>query len=213
MATMTGQYLLESIIESTGAEVNALIRLTLSARIQQMIENGTYSKLAASIAMSGFSTTINDRTTIMELSNAVETNVALIEAATEGTVDQIVFPTAGNGGQGTTTISADIGAIDNFESLDALSGSFIFTDDASVENFLVISNFTADDQIQIHNLPAGATYEFVPNGNDVDISYNYNDDGVINFIRLIGVGNEITDVYNGEASFENTIGFNAVTYA
>jgi S-layer protein len=98
MATMTGTNLLESIIESTGVEVNALISATLSANLQQMIDNGTYSNLAASIAMSGFSTTINDATGITELIDGVEANAALIEAAADqAAVDAIDFPPIGGG--------------------------------------------------------------------------------------------------------------------
>ncbi len=95
MATMTGANLLASIIESTGVEVNALISATLTAKLQQMIDNGTYSKLAASIAMSAFSTVINDATEINALSDAIEANAALIADAAEGEVDQIVFPPIG----------------------------------------------------------------------------------------------------------------------
>lgn len=86
MATLTGEKLLESIIESTGVEINALIFNTLSAKLQQMIDSDTYSKLAASIAMSGFSTAINDATDINELSDAVETNAVLIQEAAEDEV-------------------------------------------------------------------------------------------------------------------------------
>jgi len=91
MATLTGEKLLNSIIESTEVEINALIFNTLSAKLQQMIDNGTYSKLAAAIAMSGFSTVINGATDIGDLSDAVETNAALIEAAGEDT-DRFIRP-------------------------------------------------------------------------------------------------------------------------
>ena len=95
MATMTGQNLLESIIESTGVTLNALLTATLTAKLQQMIDNGTYSKVAASIAVSGFSTTINDATEINELSDAIETNASLIEAAPDDGIDDIEFPPVG----------------------------------------------------------------------------------------------------------------------
>lgn len=85
MATLTGENLLNSIIETTGVEISTLVFNTLSAKLQQMIYNGTYSKLAAAIAMSGFSTAINDTTAISELSSVVETNAALIEATPEDT--------------------------------------------------------------------------------------------------------------------------------
>lgn len=102
MATMTGTNLLESIVESTGVELNGLVSAILSAKLQQMIDNGSYSKLAASIAISGFSTLINDATGIRDLSDAVEANAALIAAATEGEVDTIVFPIYGGDTPGGT---------------------------------------------------------------------------------------------------------------
>lgn len=96
MATLTGTNLLDSIIDSTGIEPNALIYATLSAKLQQMIDNGTYSKLAASIAISAFSTQINAATEALDLADTIETNVALIEAAADdAAVDAIDFPDYG----------------------------------------------------------------------------------------------------------------------
>jgi len=99
MATLTGVNLLGSVIESSGAEVNMLINATLGAKLQQMLDNSTYSKLAAAIAISGFSTTINDATQISELSDAIETNTALIAAAVDtAAVEAIDFPPIGDPG-------------------------------------------------------------------------------------------------------------------
>jgi hypothetical protein len=78
MAILTGENLLQSTVESTGVEINDLIFHTLSAKWQQMIDNGTYGNLAAGIAMSGFSTVINDATEISELTDIIKTNKALI---------------------------------------------------------------------------------------------------------------------------------------
>jgi hypothetical protein len=206
MATMTGENLLQSIIESTSLEVNTLIRLTLSAKLQQMIENGTYSKLAAGIAMSAFSTTLNGAIEILELSDAVEVNAALIEATAEDEVDQIVFPTVGDGGdEPHETITADIGTITDRVFLDAAQGSFLFTDDASVETFVVVSNFTADDVINVTNAVDG-NYSFTNDGEDVIISYN--NVGVVNEIKLAGVVTANDLIYD-EATFEAVMGFDA----
>lgn len=113
-------------------------------------------------------------------------------------------------------ISLDIGTFDGSEAeaevVDAGDGAFVFTDDASVESHVEITNFTTDDTIQISNLPAGDTYHFVPNGNDVDITYNFNDEKPMNHIKLVGVG-DVNDVYGDEAGFEAAIGFDAITYA
>src|SRR6056297_1911686 len=92
MATLTGENLLNSIIETTGVEINALIFNTLSAKLQQMIDNGTYSKLAAAAAMSGFSTAVNAAGEITALSDAIQTNTDLIEYADEDDIGTIKFP-------------------------------------------------------------------------------------------------------------------------
>lgn len=83
-----------------------------------MIDNGTYSKLAASIAMNGFRTTIKTATAINELSDAVEANATLIEATVEGTVDYIVFPPVGVA-PASTLVSADQGNLEVPVDLDA----------------------------------------------------------------------------------------------
>ncbi len=107
MASLTGENLLNSIIVTTGVEINALIFNTLSAKLQQMIYNGTYSKLAAAIAMSGFSTVINDATAISELSSAVETNAALIEAGSEDTNNDTADLLTAAQGKGATISGID----------------------------------------------------------------------------------------------------------
>jgi len=109
MATMTGSNLLASIINSTGVEINGLVSATLSARLQQMIDDGTYSNLAASIAMSGFSTVINDATDITDLTDIVETNAALIQASTEVEVDGFTIT---DGVAGTADIMGLTGDVD-----------------------------------------------------------------------------------------------------
>jgi len=93
MATLTGENLLNSILDSTGVTLNTVITSTLTAKLQQMIDDGTASNLAVSIAMSGFSTAINDATDAADLADAVEANKALIDdAADQDAVDAIDFP-------------------------------------------------------------------------------------------------------------------------
>jgi hypothetical protein len=208
MATMTGENLLNSIIESSGVEVNSLIRLTLSAKLQQMIDNGTYSKLAASIAISGFSTTINDATDINELSDVVETNAALIAAAAEGEVDQIVFPPVGNGDDDPsdfTAVDIDTGTLQSPADFDADNGAYNFVDDAAVAGSVVISNFSSDDKITLNNAEI-SDYEIQNDGADVILSYNFNDEGIMNIINLAGVVSGDDLVYD-QASLAAAIGF------
>lgn len=98
LLTPSGDDLLGSIIEtelgSEGDEVNSLIFNTLSARLDQMIDTGTYSKLSASIAMSAFSTVINDATEIEDLTDAVEdaNNALFAEAADQYTIEDHALP-------------------------------------------------------------------------------------------------------------------------
>lgn len=60
MATVTGQNLLAAIQSSSGVTLNPVLQATLSARLQQMLDNGSYSSLSATIAMQGFSSQIKD---------------------------------------------------------------------------------------------------------------------------------------------------------
>ena len=142
MATLTGETLLNSIIETTGVEINALVFNTLSAKLQQMIYNGTYSKLAAAIAMSGFSTAINDATAISELSSVVETNAALIEATSEDTNN------------------------DNADLLTASQSKSIIISDidhdtlVSLDNYIIAALYEGDSWLSLQDTSDPITYSF-----------------------------------------------------
>jgi len=205
MAIMTGRNLLESIIESTGVEINGLIFGTLSARLQQMIDNNTYSKLAAGIAMSGFSTQINTATDINGLNDAVGINAGLIRAAGEGAVDQIEFPPID--GVTFTPINIDTGTIETPVVFDAGIGSLDFMDDATILTHVVINNFTSDDRITISNAQI-TSYSFANEGTDVDITFNFNDSGLMNHITLTGVVSSSILVSDKE-TFDAALGFDA----
>jgi hypothetical protein len=204
MAALTGTNLLNSIIESSGVEINALIFNTLSAKLQQMIDNGTYSKLAAGIAMSGFSTVINDATDIGDLSDAIETNTTLIGEADEGEVDSIEFPPIIPPAMEERSIDGT--AFDETpETIDAGTGSFKFMDDATVNTHVIIENFSSDDVISFSNAEVN-DYFFGNEGEDVTITLNFNDSGVTNTIKLTGVVNSDDLVFNHEA-FVDATGF------
>jgi len=205
MAIMTGRNLLESIIESTGVEINGLIFGTLSARLQQMIDNNTYSKLAAGIAMSGFSTQINTATDINGLNDAVGINAGLIRGAGEGTVDQIEFPPIDGGTF--TPINIDTGTPQTPVVFDAGIGSLDFMDDAAILTHVVINNFTSDDRITISNAQI-TSYSFANEGTDVDITFNFNDSGLMNHITLTGVVSSSILVFDKE-TFDAALGFDA----
>jgi len=128
-------------------------------------------------------------------------------ALTPTTIDTSI--TAG-GGSSTTKIdvSADTGTVETAVSLNATGGAYNYTDDASVLNNVIISNFTSDDSITVSNGSA-SDYFFSNDGTDVNISYN--NAGTLNFISLIGVVSNDVLVYN-QSSFETAIGFDAITF-
>ena len=148
MAAMTGENLLNSIIESTGVEISTLIFNTLSAKLQQMIDNGTYSNLAASIAMSSFSTGINGATEIGDLSDTVETNAGLIEAAADqAAVDEIDFPPIGGGDTTPPTLDSFTPADDATEV--PVDADLVFTFSESVQAGTgTIAVFDADGLVE-----------------------------------------------------------------
>lgn len=208
MATLAGGNLLDSIIESSGVEINILIHATLTAKLQQMIDYNTYSKLAASIVMSGFSTAIRDAISIIQLGDAIETNSNLIAASEDGEVAQIDFPSIENEGEDTpevTNIDIDTGTLESAVSFDADNGAFNFMDDASILNNVTISNFTSDDSISISNASV-EDYFFSNDGSDVNISYN--NSGTTNMMTLTGVVTNDDLIYD-QASFEAAVGFDA----
>ncbi|MGD9686582.1 MAG: hypothetical protein AB7U43_06375 [Desulfobacter sp.] len=208
MATLTGENLLGSIIESSGMELNILIRATLTAKLQQMIDNHTNSKLAVSIAMMGFSSVIRGAININQLGNAIETNSNLIADSEEEAVDQIDFPSIENGDDDTpevTNVDIDTGTLETPTSFDADDGAYNFIDDASVLNNVEISNFTSDDNISFSNATVG-DYAFSNDGSDVNISYN--NSGTVNMITLIGVVTSDDLIYDQD-SFQAAVGFDA----
>jgi len=139
--------------------------------------------------------------------------------ATGTAVSATVDPSETSGGQfdgtdgGTTgdyTIaSADQGTVDIPVSLDASGDGFKFTDNASVLGHVEISNFTSDDLIEVSGVSVG-DYNFANDGDDVSITYN--NSGTMNIITLVGVVDSGDLVYD-EASFEASIGFDAMIYA
>jgi len=210
MATLTGENLLNSVIESSGVELNTLIHRTLSAKLQQMIDNDTFSNLGASIAMSGFSTAIHGAVDIHDLIDVVETNSGLIAAAEEGEVGQIEFPPVENGGDNpsdVTPVDIDTGTLQIPADFDAGDGAYNFMDDAAVAGNVVINNFSSDDYISFSNADPD-DYSFANDGSDVMIINNYNDQGIVNAIKLTGVVSSDALVFD-QASFTAAIGFDA----
>jgi hypothetical protein len=85
-----------------------------------------------------------------------------------------------------TDVDVDITAFPTETDFDADGGAYNFIDDAAVSNYAVIANFSADDTISFVNAVVD-DYTFSNEGEDVTLSYNYNDDGIMNVIMLTGV--------------------------
>ena len=68
-----GSAVLSTIKKTTGVEPNDLVSGTLTAKLDQMISNGTYSALAAAVAASAFSTQIRDSTDVLTLADSLKT--------------------------------------------------------------------------------------------------------------------------------------------
>jgi len=90
---------------------------------------------------------------------------------------------------------------------DASGDAYNFIDDAVVSNYAVIENFSADDTISFVNADVN-DYAFSNEGEDVTLSYNYNDEGTMNVIELTGVVSSVALVYD-LASFTDAAGFYA----
>lgn len=81
MATITGQSLVDAIQASTGVTLNPLLQATLAARLQQQLDTGTYSPLAAAVAIQGFSTEIKAVVDANGGSTAFSTHLTEVAAA------------------------------------------------------------------------------------------------------------------------------------
>lgn len=161
---------------------------------------------------------------VVDADGSTDITVALAaDAATEGaetmtlsvagktasvTVNDTSLTDGGNNGGGTKVdTSADLGTSAAAAALDAGTGALNLTDDATVENNVVISNFSSDDQISVSNATAG-DYSFTSNGTDMTITFNNTAAGIVNTIVLAGATGADQLVFD-EASFEAAIGFDA----
>jgi hypothetical protein len=104
-----------------------------------------------------------------------------------------------------TDVDIDTTAFPTQADFDAAGGAYNFIDDAAVSNYAVIANFSADDTISFVNAEVD-DYTFSNEGEDVTLSYNYNDDGIMNVIKLTGVVSSDAMVYD-LASFTEAVGF------
>ncbi len=133
MATITGTTLLSSVLESTGVQLNVLLTATLTAKLQQMLDNGTYSSLASAIAMSGFSSELNARTEVLELSNTIKINADLIEAAADD-----------------STINLSATDVSTHQGTNGIAETFIYEIDST--NFIIESRESDNISLQGFNV-------------------------------------------------------------
>lgn len=110
-----------------------------------------------------------------------------------------------------TTVSADVGTLGASVSLDASGGSYIYTDEATVANRVVISNFTSNDSITISG-DLEAEYQITNDGTDVIITHTLLGTEIVSEITLLGVVQTSDTIYD-QSTFEAAIGFDAISFA
>ena len=93
--TPAGSNLVAAIQSSTGVTLNPVLQATLTARLQQMFDTGTYSALAASVAMQAFSTSLKAMVDANGGTGAFLAHVSAVVAALGGGTD---VPDFGAGG-------------------------------------------------------------------------------------------------------------------
>jgi len=116
-----------------------------------------------------------------------------------------------NSGNGSTdSVSADIGSVlGSSETLNASGKGFIFTDNANIQNSVIITGFSTDDVINVSNAVDG-DYSFSNDGEYAYIIYNNLDASIVNEILLAGVTSD--ELIYDEASFEAVMGFGAFSF-
>ncbi len=117
-----------------------------------------------------------------------------------------------NGGQEPTEINLDgRGTIDNHETVDAGTADFLYKDNLSISDYVVINNFSKGDKLEI-TADQDDIISIANDGEDVIITNNSSSAGntVINSITLVGVVSS-NNIISDEATFEQAIGFDALT--
>lgn len=83
MATVTGASLVAGIESSTGVTLNAVLKASLTAKLQQMIDKGTYSATSAAVAIQAFSSQIKTVVDANGGTAAFVNNVTAVKTAVE----------------------------------------------------------------------------------------------------------------------------------
>lgn len=93
MATVTGASLVAGIESSTGVTLNAVLKASLTAKLQQMIDKGTYSATSAAVAIQAFSSQIKTVVDANGGTAAFVNNVTAVKTAVE---NDTTIPTFGS---------------------------------------------------------------------------------------------------------------------
>jgi hypothetical protein len=191
MATLTGSAVLESILDQTGAQPSSLFQMALAQMIQEAIDAGITSNLAlTSILMVNKSI----RESTPDEQNPITFLLGVVADVKQEIADR------------PEDAVIDVGTVfDDPVLFDADDGAYNFIDDASVETNVAINNFSANDTISFENADL-SNYEFANSGEDVWLTYNYNDEGPMNFITLTGIVSSEDLVYDLD-SFVAATGF------
>jgi hypothetical protein len=198
MTIPIGQTLLETLIDDLGLQgISTPLQKALAVRFDQMYDTGPSffgnNQLAAVLmAVPG----TRDALVEVGLDNFIEVGVAIGQAKENA---EIPDPSH-------TAVTIDTGSIaENPVEFDAENKAYDFRDDASKETHVKISNFSADDAISFSNAEV-SDYAFANSGEDVWLTYNFNDEGPMNFITLAGIVSDDDLVYDLE-SFIAAAGF------
>ncbi len=206
MAELTGQNLVNSVMDSAGITAIAAYG-PLVARLQQMITQGTqFNQVTASIVLLSASLELRNAVSDMAtLSAAVKTNMDMIEAAVDqAAVDALDFPDI-NGGSSTEVTLDNQGTIDPEApwSTNAANGDYVFIDTAAQGNNAIINNFGSGDRIQLEN----SSQNNISVSNDgADVVILNNNGGTISQITLVGIVDSSQTIYDAN-SLEQALGY------
>ena len=84
---LTGSSLVAATQTSTDIDLNAVLQATLAARLQQLLDSGTYSALAAAVVIQAFSTDIRTLVNASGGTGAFVGHVAAMVTAIEDNTD------------------------------------------------------------------------------------------------------------------------------
>lgn len=123
----------------------------------------------------------------------------------DGTID------SDDTGDPQTIILDGQGTLQEPVTLDASGEEYLFLDNSTLTENVIIQNFSSDDHVQI-NKTADDEYQIVNDGSDVRITFNpMTGEDIIQILLEDVVTSE--DIIDGEAMLEAVLGFDAITFS